>query len=84
MTTRKKDNMQAVVERANATQKLMSCITERGFKLSVISRETGISKNTLYNAKRNRKKLDIDEFGAICGFIKEDPNRFIGTDAEEG
>ena len=34
--------------------------------------------------KRNRKKLDIDEFGAICGFIKEDPNRFIGTDAEEG
>ena len=80
----KEANMQAVVEKTNATQKLMSCIAERGFKLSVISRETGISSNTLYNAKRNRKKLDADDFGAICMFIREDPNRFLGTENKEG
>lgn len=75
--------MQAVVEKTNATQKLMHCIAERGFKLSVISRETGISRNTLYNAKRNRKKFDIDEFGAICSFIKEDPNTFLNDESNE-
>jgi len=75
--------MQAVVEKTNATQKLMSCIAERGFKLSVISRKTGISSNTLYNAKRNRKNLDVDEFGLICMFIGEDPRKFMASEYTE-
>lgn len=81
---KKEVTMQAVVEKTNATQKLMNYIAERGFKLSVISRETGISPNILYNAKRNRKRLDVDDYGKICMFIKEDPNRFIGLDEPGG
>jgi len=54
-------------------------IKEKGILVSVISRATGITQNTLYASFSGKRELRADEYLAICAFLEKDPLDFKQT-----
>lgn len=61
----------------SATNRVADYINALGFKVSVISRKTGIPDGMLYKSISDRERsLRADEFLRICVFLKKDPSDF--------
>ena len=58
------------------TGQLSNYIREKGIKISVIARETGLSDGILRRClSQNERDLRADEFLKICDFLNIDPRQ---------
>ena len=67
----------------NATAKLGKYISEKGFTISKICKETGIKGNVLYPSLKGKRELRADEFLAVCSFLEVNPMVFANTDTKK-
>ena len=68
------------------TQRLSKYIKEKGFNLSLMSRETGIPYVSLYDSLINEKRdrdLRTTEYFKICKFIGVNPLNFSDIPREK-
>jgi len=68
----------------NTTRSVAEYVAEKGIKISVLSRRTGISRNILDNcfSEDNTRELRADEFLSVCEFLGEDPVVFKREDTK--
>ena len=66
------------------TDRVAQYIQEKGIKVSVISRGTGISDGILRRSLSTQDRdLRADEFLGICGFLERDPFDFKAPPATQ-
>lgn len=68
------------------TEKVGKYISSLGIKISVLSRDTGISRNILDAcfSESGTRVLRADEFLLICSFLDLDPREFGKEESKEG
>ncbi len=66
----------------NVTNEVAKYIREKGIRVSAISKQTGLSKDVLYNSLGGNRKLRVDEFLLICKFLNIQPEYFFGQSEE--
>ncbi len=66
----------------NVTNEVAKYIKEKGIRVSAISKQTGLSKDVLYNSLSGNRKLRVDEFLVICKFLETQPEYFFSQPEE--
>lgn len=61
----------------NVTENVSVFVKEKGYRVSVLSEKTGISKNVLHNSLSGSRKLRADEYLTLCGFFEVAPEYFM-------
>ena len=65
----------------NINEQINNYVVENGIKQTFLSKETGMSKDTISKILNNNRRIMADEFLKICQALKIDPRTFYKKSA---
>lgn len=65
----------------NINEKINDYVVKNGIKQTFLSKETGMSKDTISKILNNNRRIMADEFLSICKVLKLDPRSFYKKSA---
>lgn len=61
-------------------QRIAEYLTEKGIKQSIVAEKAGLSRMAMSEALRGKRKIEVEEYAAICEALELPPEKFINED----
>ena len=60
------------------TKRISDYVESKGITLAFLAKKSGVDYEKIYKSFKGNRKLQIDEYMAICEALELDPDTFMG------